>query len=258
MLQGHAFVGLEGQLAGVELDAVAALGLGPVHGRVGVLHQGSDVLAVHREQADADAGADEEFLVVGDEGVAEAVQQFFRHVLGVGALVQAGQQDDEFVAALACDGVDIAQLFAQAPGDGFQQLVADRVAEAVVDVLEAVQVEEQHGAQLLFFLAFLQGGGQARFEQQAVGQAGERVVVGLVVEAGLGVLERGDVGEDADEVAGFAVVAPHGADGQPLRVEFAALAPVPDFALPMAFGVEVVPHGDVEAAVVLPRGQQAR
>ena len=33
--------------------------------------------------------------------------------------------------------------------DGDQQLVADHVAEAVVDHLEAVEVEEQHGEQVL-------------------------------------------------------------------------------------------------------------
>ena len=85
-------------------------------------------------------------MAVGREGGLEAVEQLVGDRHGVVGLVQAGQQDDELVAAQAGHGVDVAQLLAQTLGDALQQLVADRVAEAVVDVLEAVQVEEQHGA----------------------------------------------------------------------------------------------------------------
>jgi hypothetical protein len=77
---------------------------------------------------------------------AEAGQQLVGDGAGVAGLVQAGQQDDEFVAAQAGHGVDVAHLLLQALGDAFEQQVADRVAEAVVDVLEAVEVEEQHRA----------------------------------------------------------------------------------------------------------------
>ena len=53
-------------------------------------------------------------------------------------------QDRELVAAEAGDGLVPAQRVAQALGDRDDQLVAGRVAEAVVDDLEAVEVEEQH------------------------------------------------------------------------------------------------------------------
>ena len=149
LFHGHALVDLEGQRAGIELAAVTALGLGLVHGRVGVLDQGGDVEAVLGVEADADAGADEELVVVELERCAEAFEQFLRDLFGVLRLVQAGQQDDEFVAAETGHGVDIAQLQFQACGDGLEQLVADRVAEAVVDLLETVEIEKQHGAELV-------------------------------------------------------------------------------------------------------------
>ena len=145
----------------------------------------------------------------------------------------------------------------QACGDGLEQLVADRVAEAVVDLLEAVEVEEQHGAQLVVGARAVQRAAQAILEQQTVGQAGQRVVVGLVVESRLGMLEAGDVGEYANEVGDLVVGVAHGADGQPLGVELAILALVPDLALPVAIGGKAVPHGGVEGVVVLPGGQQA-
>ena len=72
-----------------------------------------------------------------------------------------------------------AHAAAQALGDRHQQRVADAVAERVVDGLEVVDVDEQHGerspssAQLL---------AHALHEQRAVREVGERVVVGLVVQ----------------------------------------------------------------------------
>ena len=54
-------------------------------------------------------------------------------------------QDRELVAAEAGDGLVPAQRVPQPLGDREDQLVAGRVAEAVVDHLEAVEVEEQHG-----------------------------------------------------------------------------------------------------------------
>ncbi len=98
---------------------------------------------------------------------------------------------------------------------------------------------------------------QAVLEQGAVGQAGQRVVVSLVVQFRLGVLEAGDVGEDRDEVADLPLAVAHGADGQPTGIEFTVLASIADFALPVAFGAELMPEGGVKSAVVLARGEQA-
>ena len=54
------------------------------------------------------------------------------------------EQERELVAAEAGDGVVGPQRRLQPARDGDQQLVADVVAERVVDELEAVEVEEQH------------------------------------------------------------------------------------------------------------------
>ena len=64
-------------------------------------------------------------------------------------------------------------------GDGLQELVADRVTEGVVDVLEAVEIDEQGGHRHIGAA----GPGQHLFgaveDQCAVGQTGQRVVHGL-------------------------------------------------------------------------------
>ena len=251
LLERDAFAGLGGEVTGVAFDAVAAFGFGAVHGRVGVFDQRGDVCAVGGEQAAADAGADEEFVFSGLKRRTEAGQQFVGDADGVAGLQQAGQQDDELITAEPGDGVDVAQVFLEALGDAFEQQVADRVSEAVVDVFEAVQVQKQHGAQASGLFAVQQGGLQAVFEQGAVGQAGEGVVVGLVVQACLSVLEAGDVGEHGDEMGDEVVLVAHGADGQPARVDVAVLAAVIDFALPVAFRGQLMPHRGIESAVVL-------
>jgi hypothetical protein len=79
------------------------------------------------------------------------------------------------------------------------------VAEGVVDLLEAVEVDEQHGHAVAGALGALERLGEAVVEQAAVGQAGERVVVGLHPDQGFGLLALGDVGDDAHQAAHAAV-----------------------------------------------------
>ena len=54
------------------------------------------------------------------------------------------EQDHEFIAALPADGVRAAHASEQPLRHGLQQAVADGVAQRVVDVLEAIHVQEQH------------------------------------------------------------------------------------------------------------------
>ena len=65
----------------------------------------------------------------------------------------------------------------QAAGQLAQQLVADLVAEGVVDVLEPVDVEEEHGDRRP--VGPLQLGVDELVQVRPVGQLGEVVVAGL-------------------------------------------------------------------------------
>jgi len=67
---------------------------------------------------------------------------------------------------------------------------------AVVDVLEAVQVEVEQGQGALVALGLVKGLGQAVQAQQPVGQTGEGIVVGQVFGPRLGLLLGGDVAPD--------------------------------------------------------------
>ena len=90
--------------------------------------------------------------------------------LGLGA--PAGRrQDRELVAAEARERVALAQAGRQRARDPHDQLVAGAVAEGVVDLLEVVQVDHQHGALVAVALAALQVLLQAPLVGAAVEQA---------------------------------------------------------------------------------------
>ncbi len=70
----------------------------------------------------------------------------------------------------------------QTNGDLLQHLVAGRVAEAVVDRLEVVEVEEDHGDARVLARRAGERVVDAVGEQRSVGQPGDGVVEGLVRE----------------------------------------------------------------------------
>ena len=125
-----------------QVDAVAPLALGRVEPLVGdvvellegelavehgAAHAGRELVAQpgRRERDALDGGAD----ALGDAGGAA----------GIGIR----QEDAELLAAHAPDQVDVAHGLAQGARDEHQRLVAAVVAEAVVDVLEMVDVDDE-------------------------------------------------------------------------------------------------------------------
>jgi hypothetical protein len=176
--------GAQVQWVGVlgELDAVAPAGLGPVHGRVR-LGQHVRGVGVGARRGDADAGGDADDapgdrVVRGDQGEAP-----FGDAQRVPAVAQVLQQDGELVPAEAGDDVLGAYRLAEPVGDAGEQAVPGGVTVGVVDVLEPVQVDEQHRRVRL-------GGPrepgqrvvQVLQEQAPGGQAGDRVVGGVVAQ----------------------------------------------------------------------------
>ena len=102
------------------------------------------ILAVFGIDADADARRQADQHVIAD---AAGRRQCRDQLLGdrgrVGRLRHFGEQDQELVAAVAADRVGFAHRRRQALRGQLEHLVADRVAERVVDLLEVVEVQEQ-------------------------------------------------------------------------------------------------------------------
>ena len=134
--RGRVHLGLEDDGAALEL-------LRRVHGDVGVPEQLLAVGAVPRGQDDADAGLDVEDHAVDVERLVQGLAQPLGDGLGLADAVHRRQHDGELVATEAADGVRVAQDGPQPRADLAEQLVPVGVAEAVVDLLEPVQVDEQ-------------------------------------------------------------------------------------------------------------------
>jgi hypothetical protein len=109
-------------------------------------------------------------------GASRDARRHRRHVVGVR---DARQQHRELVAAEARDQVAAARALEQHRGHAHQQRVAGGVALRVVDLLEVVEVDEDHRHVLARRIA-RQRLLDAIAEERAVGQSGQGVVEGTV------------------------------------------------------------------------------
>ena len=133
---------------------------------------------------DADAGAHVQRDVVAGkiERRSKDVEDPLRHCLGAGCQRGSLGQDDELIASEASDRVTFAKRASQADTDSGQQLIADGMAQGVVDVLEVVEVEEEQGHRGMVSSGAGQHLVDAVENQGAVGKTGERVMKRLMLE----------------------------------------------------------------------------
>ena len=174
--------------------AVLARFLGQVHGLVGVAQQGVGIGGILRKQRQAQAGGGVDLRTIhqhrgGDGGQRLAGQR----VAGIGA-VQIGKQQHKLIATQPRQRVIAAQHALEAFGHLHQQLVAHGVAVRVIHRLETVQIDVGHGQSPPGALRPGQRLIQPVAQQAAVGQAGEDVVVGHLVQGRFMGLELADVG----------------------------------------------------------------
>ena len=167
-------------LVGVDVPAVAAVGLAPVERGVGLVDDRLHLGGVARELGDA--GGELQLLAAGaDLDRAERVLDALQHLLG-GRGVGAHQREHELVAAQAAAQVAGAQLALKLAGELLERLVADRMAPRVVDLLELVEVHRDDRDRVVLAGGAAQLGLQAVVERALVGQPGERVLEGERLE----------------------------------------------------------------------------
>ena len=178
--------------------------LGLVHRDVGALQQPHRVLRVVREERDADAGVDVDVDAADRERFLERGAQ--PQARGAGRGLVAGLEDDrELVAAQPRQRVVLAQQLLQPRADLAQHLVAGVVAERVVELLEAVEVDQQQRELVAVRAARLDRRVQRVDQVAAVAEAGEVVGHRLLLRVAQA-LDHGPAGAPhADE---------HGGDGE--------------------------------------------
>ena len=92
------------------------------------------------------------------------------------------QDNHELVSSEAHQHVVGAQGCLKSLRDGHQQLITHVVAVGVVHLLEVVEIAEHHHRLTGVAVQAIKGGLQVVAEGASVGQAGERILVGLVAE----------------------------------------------------------------------------
>ena len=177
-----------------------AVRLGAVHGDVGVADQLLRV-GVGPAERDPDRPGDHQLAVGDRERLGERGQHPLRDDRRLARVGHVLQQDGELVAADPRDGVAGAQRGVEPARDRLEQPVAGLVAERVVDELEAVEVEEQHGGAAVAVAAAraAQRLLEPVEEQRPVREPGERVVERAVAEPLDGAAVVGGVADRALE-----------------------------------------------------------
>jgi len=151
VVEGGPQVGLQlesGDRAGVDARLVHGVAgpagaLGPVHGLVRPEDQLGGVVVGPSGDRHPDTAGDDHLVLGHPEGLRKRAADPVGH-LGRGIEAADGlEQDHELVPAEPGDHVALFDRTRQSTADGDEQLVARVVAEAVVDRLEPVQVDEE-------------------------------------------------------------------------------------------------------------------
>ena len=203
---GLAQVGLDGYVSLCALGHfirevvtdITAHFLGVVHGHVGVAQQLIGVVGIVRRHRDADARACVDQVSIEHEWFRQGVDD----LLGDGGrlidVAEVLQQYRKLVTAEASDCVGGAQAFGHPVGRADQELVADVVTKCVVDVLETIQIDEQHRHRAAGASRALDGAIELLTKAGTVRQSGQGVVVGAKPEVFFDTPQFRDVGVNAD------------------------------------------------------------
>ena len=176
---------------GEEAVAVPPELLGVVHGRVGVLEQVVDVLAVLRVERDADAGGDRDLVAVDGERLVAKASRILRATRAADdASVTPGSTTANSSPPRRAT-VSLART--QAPRRCRHGLRAARRRRGgrrrSLTALKPSRSRNSSATMVALALRLRQGLLQAVAEQDAVGQPGERVVVRQPLELRLGPLD---------------------------------------------------------------------
>jgi hypothetical protein len=175
-----------------QLPLPAACRLGHVEGLVGSGQDGVGAV-VRPGQRHADGQRCHDRLAAQLDWAADRAH----HPVGQGGGLGFGGHrvgnQDELVAAKPADDVPVPGRGREVAPDLGQQLVAGGVPEGVVDLLEVIDVAEQHRDPAAALLGVHQHLGQPVQHQRAIGQPGELVVRGGVGELGLHRPQQRDV-----------------------------------------------------------------
>ncbi len=206
------------EIFGIITHRVAAFFFGAVKGDVGVFENLARFHTVVRAVRDTDGYAYLKTLVQDADGLCHGVENAVNQRGGVGVVFFQNNHGRKFVGAGAGNERAGGQRLHETLADGFQKLVAEFMTHRVVDVLEMVKVDGEYGEAALFFRHAVANVVVQFFKEESpVGQAGQVIVIGQLVNAVFGLRAQfaqvmcvladkvvGDAQRDADFITGFA------------------------------------------------------
>jgi hypothetical protein len=185
--QGQASGAVLVALGGVHLDpGVSRLGL--VHGHVGALQQRVGIDAMVGTEGDPDTARHRQFELLDGQRPGQGGPDQPADLHGGLPVGQGRCEHSELIAAEPGDGMGVGQPGPEPDGDLAEHQVPAGMAEGVVDLLEAVQVDQQDRQPCV---GSERGGclPDPVAEQRPVGEAGERVMKGLTLPLGGGLMQ---------------------------------------------------------------------
>ena len=153
-----------------------------VHRDVRILDQGCRIPTIVGVDADTDAHANMTLLAFDAVRQCDCREHLLRRQRHVFCLLNIGKHQHEFIPSPAADGVRLAHAPHQALRHRLQQLVAGQMPQRIVDLLELIQVHEHQRKLLALTVCQCNGLNKPVFQQAAVRQTGEKIVMGQMVQ----------------------------------------------------------------------------
>ena len=125
-----------------KLETLTPILLRLVHGGIGVLDECFGVDTVVGIDAHPNAGRHVKIMLSKRMGLCNRLQHSARCNRCILGLLNLRKQHDEFIAALPADGVRASHAVHQATRDRLKKFVASGMTQGVIDVFEAIQIEE--------------------------------------------------------------------------------------------------------------------
>ena len=126
------------RLAAPETIGPATVGFCSIHCGVSLSQQTFGICSIFGEEADTDARSDFQIPRPDAMRLGNAAQYTPGSFSDIVLVRNFGEKNHEFVAALAAEGIAIADAFSQSLRDGLQKDVARIMAVFVVHLLEAI------------------------------------------------------------------------------------------------------------------------
>ena len=122
----------------------SATALGQIHGCVSAIDKHVGLIPVVGIQADADARTQAKYVVSNVAGGVERGRNLAGDRIGINRQIHISEQYQKLISAVAAYRGSVSNDAVQPAARLVQDLVADGVAERIVDLLEVVEIHKQH------------------------------------------------------------------------------------------------------------------